>query len=617
MKQIALITDGWKRLITFAWALGVRQYLNEKNLDVAVFHYNTYGNWSSDEKNNRGEYNLFSLPDLSRYDGILFDGTNIADPAQLAHTIELLKESKVPVVSIGLHIEGFYYVGIDNRRPIDEIMEHLHTHHHCKSFLFAGSYRGNYENEHRVKAYLKALERFGLSPEENPVLYGDFDFGTGVRYVKEWIESGKPFPDAIVCSNDNIAAGVCTEAEAHGFSVPQDFRVTGFDNLDKAAFFLPQITTVNMNRETLAYHAVDLLVRLWNREEIEPHVFVPAEVIYGESCGCKNSDAVPYREYLRDQIVYGVKHGLEDEALDRLKVQVGTMTHFHDIFSATADFFDTLGVDGFYAVVDKRLAEAQAGTRFPEAGYENENLLVITAREKGKNLPIDTVAELSEHIGRTCAGNYFLFVPFHFAEQTVGYLAFKNPWFLGENPYLYDILHEISLACANLFRGRQLENTVKKLQDIYNRDQLTGIYNRIAYSELLIPTYERLRQQNVPCAVLFCDADRFKEVNDTYGHEFGDQVLKKIASALDTLCPEGGYVCRYGGDEFLAFLPHGKAQAESYRAQVIEALEKENVKVSIGIELTDPNRTEPLEYYVSRADAEMYRVKQARKDADR
>lgn len=96
---------------------------------------------------------------------------------------------------------------------------------------------------------------------------------------------------------------------------------------------------------------------------------------------------------------------------------------------------------------------------------------------------------------------------------------------------------------------------------LYNRDPLTGICNRIAYTDIIRPAFAKYQEKGIACAFVFVDADDFKSVNDTYGHEFGDQVLIRIAQVLEEECPEQGYVCRYGGDEFIGFshmrLPKG------------------------------------------------------------
>ena len=74
---------------------------------------------------NQGEYNIYTLPDLSSFDGIIMDCTNISDKNIFDRLVDMIRKSGKPVVSIGNHIEGFYYAGIDNKKPIADMMEHL------------------------------------------------------------------------------------------------------------------------------------------------------------------------------------------------------------------------------------------------------------------------------------------------------------------------------------------------------------------------------------------------------------------------------------------------------------------------------------------------------------
>ena len=111
------------------------------------------------------------------------------------------------------------------------------------------------------------------------------------------------------------------------------------------------------------------------------------------------------------------------------------------------------------------------------------------------------------------------------------------------------------------------------------------------------------------------DVDDFKSVNDTYGHEFGDQVLIRIAQVLEEECPEQGYVCRYGGDEFIGFFPYATSEkAQQYTDRVQSRLTKENIMISIGVELTFAGGEETIDEYLSLADQNMYCQKQMRKE---
>ena len=77
MKKIAIVADGWRRYINYAWISGCRQYIKEKKLDAQLYVFYAFGNFSKDEKYNQGEYNIITLPDFRQFDGIIVELTNV------------------------------------------------------------------------------------------------------------------------------------------------------------------------------------------------------------------------------------------------------------------------------------------------------------------------------------------------------------------------------------------------------------------------------------------------------------------------------------------------------------------------------------------------------------
>ena len=616
MKKIALISDGWRRLITYAWVDGIMRRVRELDQDIALYQYNCFGNWSRDAMNNTGEYNIYNLPDLETFDGIILDGSNIVDARQKEYVVEMLKKCKVPVLSLDWYVDGFYYVGADNRRPVRELMDHLYEKHGCRRFVYAGGPEDAFGNLERLAGYCECLKKHGMTLDDNPILCGDYDYETGVRYMKEYAMEGKTLPDVFVCANDNIAAGICAEAENWGYRVPDDFLVTGFDNLDKAAYFRPQITTVFQDRGDIGSLCVDVLNGIWNGEEVQERNYIPVACIYGESCGCPNNGMVNYREYIKEKIVSEVSKDEDDALLMQLEAQMVRCNGFQDIFEYIVDYFRKLQCDGVYIVVNRKLFEADEHTDFPVNGYDRGNLVVADGFEDGERMEFGSVDELERHLVQEGSQNAYLFTPIHFREQSVGYIVMKNGRFLYDNPYYYDIHSTIVKTLETQFKQKQLENVVNKLQRLYNRDPLTGICNRIAYTDIIRPAFVRYRQEGVVCGLVFVDADDFKSVNDTYGHEYGDQVLMRIARVLEEKCPQDGYVCRYGGDEFIAFFPYATVRkADAYIKAVQEKLTGEGIMISMGVRLTDDGESDTIDGYLSLADQDMYRQKQKRKEA--
>jgi len=152
--------------------------------------------------------------------------------------------------------------------------------------------------------------------------------------------------------------------------------------------------------------------------------------------------------------------------------------------------------------------------------------------------------------------------------------------------------------------------------ELLNRDDLTGLANR----RHLKTRFWVLRRRDVPMALLYFDLNGFKGVNDTYGHEVGDQVLSIIGQRLTAKVRPDEMVARLGGDEFAVLLAGGDLTAvDSVTGRLIEAVEEPihletgavRLSASVGAALY-PDDAESFEALVSRADARMYEQKRRR-----
>ena len=104
-------------------------------------------------------------------------------------------------------------------------------------------------------------------------------------------------------------------------------------------------------------------------------------------------------------------------------------------------------------------------------------------------------------------------------------------------------------------RTAQLADANEQLLRVSQTDGLTGLHNRRNIEERLSEMFEHSRRLNEPLSVVMCDIDKFKSVNDTYGHQAGDAVLKQFAKILENEAREIDKVGRYGGEEFIFVLP--------------------------------------------------------------
>ena len=614
MKKIALLADGWKRLITYAWIRGINAFNENHSEPIEICHYNCMGNWSNDPVFNQGEYNIFNLPELDRYDGIIIDINTMKDTAQRRHLIEIVKKSGVPAISLGNFVEDLYYVGIDNRRAIRQMMIHLKNEHNCQSFCFVGGPKNSSENLIRAEAFRECIKEWNLDESINTVSYGTFEMNSGNDYFHKYIDEGRTIPDAFICANDNIAAGLMDEAQKNGYSIPHDFAVTGFDNLDKAICFNPQITTVSHKREILAGHCMELFDKIWKGKSVEQCHYIEPEISYTESCGCPFLTSIDYREGARRNIIENEHRRMFEEKRVGLESRLTSARDFKEIFLDAGEYFDQLECDGITLVVDERLLTLGDECEFPVRGYERGRLRVVygsDVKQPGEYETFDSYWEKKESEPNN---DVWMFTPLHYRNRSIGFSILKNGKFLYDNPYFYDIQSLLNRVIWEMYQRQCYIEANRKLDFLYKRDALTGTYNRMTYFEMAEIISEKCRILNQDCLIAFFDCDNFKVINDEQGHAKGDEILKKIGTILSDACSRKGGAFRFGGDEFVVLYPlENKETANEIINRLNKRFDNEGIQVSIGTCVIDAEKKKSLQEYLDMADQSMYENKKSKR----
>jgi len=159
-----------------------------------------------------------------------------------------------------------------------------------------------------------------------------------------------------------------------------------------------------------------------------------------------------------------------------------------------------------------------------------------------------------------------------------------------------------------------LENQNKEYELKASVDSLTGLYNRYKFSELYTSYYKTMTQRYNDMSLIIMDIDFFKKVNDTFGHNIGDQVLIKIAHTLLRTLRDIDVICRWGGEEFLVLLPSTDLNEANQLAQKIriniENLDIEivgNITASFGV--SQVKEDDMMEDAIDRADKSLYLAK--------
>lgn len=196
-------------------------------------------------------------------------------------------------------------------------------------------------------------------------------------------------------------------------------------------------------------------------------------------------------------------------------------------------------------------------------------------------------------------------------------------------------LHEVQDAVDSQKRNLEAANQAlhdqigkihdlqEKLREQANRDSLTGLFNRRYLEGTLERELSRCKRENAPLTMLLLDIDHFKLVNDTYGHQAGDEVLRVFARALQESARAEDIVCRYGGEEFLLVMPKMPLSIARERAvRLLELFRQTTVSfealripvtTSIGIAAV-PDHATTVENLIRCADQALYRAKSTGRD---
>jgi len=160
----------------------------------------------------------------------------------------------------------------------------------------------------------------------------------------------------------------------------------------------------------------------------------------------------------------------------------------------------------------------------------------------------------------------------------------------------------------------QLQKREAQLAEMALFDALTGVYNRHGLNELMKKRITACQQHHTPAVMLVLDLDHFKELNDTFGHPFGDTVLHQVGETLNDIVRDNDIAGRWGGDEFIVLLTRCQLEDATHIADRIRIkLKHRNERIQCSIGLSELQAGDTLETFMARADKALYHAKNTNK----
>lgn len=600
---------------------GMRECAEKKDFDIYVFL--SFASYSVHQYLMQGELNVYKLCDPADFDGVVVF-SNMLNSDDTARAIcRDAKKKSVPVVSIGMKIDGIPSIcGLDNA-GMRSLVTHLIEEHGVKRIFYIGGTEDHPDSNERLRITREVMEKHGLSLIEKEIAYGKWSNRRTIDALDELLKTNGCYPDAFICANDIMALAVCTELEKRGIRVPQDIKVTGFDNIADGRYFYPALATVEQDYASVAKRAYEIIFGESEKRRSSKRFIVPTHRVPGESCGC--ADNPTYARLRREYCMHSFQREMDSKLLEQnerdLRERLADVSDYMDMKDKLKRHYianHQYEGSAFYLVFNEEYFENVMATEEELcAGGLKGNLDVVVAIRDDKTLDAEQVNVkqlIPGYRKKKKEHHCFYICPLHYSYNNYGYVVFADdPYVLNESimyPYLEKVQQSIRLLRVNL-----------RLKLLYDKDPMTGLYNRLGYENKALPLYQESLKKLSKMSVLFVDINNMKTINDHHGHEQGDVAIRTVAASIADCLQKDWIAVRYGGDEFLLFIPDcAERRSATIKGRIEERLQ-ERIKanglpyplsVSIGCVTTNPKKrtTASLKEYIREADALMYKIKE-------
>ncbi len=591
-----------------------------KDLNYNVVFFTNFGGYGQ-PRYDAGEIQIADVPYYEDFDGVILVPDTLAIEGLESRIREHIQNRcKCPVVSIRRMIESYYNVLIDDETVIEELIRHLIRDHGYTRLNFLAGPKDFPDSEKRLASYKKVLSEFQIPIEEERIYYGDFWKNAAGPAIDRWLSSALERPQAIVCANDYMAIAASNALAAKGVSVPEEIAITGCDDIIDAAEYSPAITTAKMPAFDMGTEAVEKIHKHICGIDQPMNSYIKTTPVFRESCGCKYNQQEMNKE--RKRYYINMTDSLQ-RAVARNAYMSGDLTGLTKLDEINARLmyyiYENVGFSDFYMCLhpnwqnyrDENTKEAADDDDYMimEAGNKNREGYYKIRFPKRELIPKQFMDDEPT--------TYFISMLHHHG-IIFGYAAIR---FRSIQVYMQTFqawLINVSNALENVRVHSELNRLVYKLEDMYIRDDLTGLYNRRGLETLGKKYLRQAVEERVKLMVFTADMDKLKMINDNYGHISGDIAIKVVADALQKAADDDEICIRCGGDEFTVIgLEYDEKKMNHFVKKFVEELDKFNqsgnyefnVYVSYGWSLVTPDENTTVEDCMIVADSRMYQQK--------
>jgi len=518
---------------------------------------------------------------------IVLSGTIFQSSFKNTITSTFFEKIKVPIVSIGKKIGNYNAVLIDNKKSVEKAISKLVNFDRDRKFIMIKGPSNSDEALERHEGFFNSMKSENIEEKNIQVFDGDF---TAVSVEDVFPEIEKEIKNgtkvSVFACNDEMAIRFYEKCKESQISITEDVYVLGFDGLDKTLEY--SISTIKQPFDLIGKNSLDNVLKMIKMENVLD-MTLSLEITERKSTGNNNCEEklIYNKNFTRNYL--SIERILFNSLDDYIEGKNFDMSFFWEKF---AKGLSLIGVKECYLFLNKEksvLDSSDIGKNYstmvigynPDKNYINgdKNLLLFNE-------------------------NFFLHndgILLRKKRNFIVYPLFSNKYNYGtiifgvDNEFMYCFYELIVIRLISFFKTffsiiQKNEEIVLKEKEASNNlmDSMTGLCSRRWYDANIQKTIMDIKRNNKVVYLFLFDVDKFKSINDDYGHDEGDYALTLVASILTSIFrvneDKEDIVIRYGGDEFLVIvrLPFKKDDyIENINKRVISEQNIQNGKLAI------------------------------------
>lgn len=280
---------------------GIYSYCDEEGASLFIF-----GVGELDYSYRPFGYQQMSLSKFCRknnIDGLIVCSSVLGNHVEGARLDQFIKGfMDIPLVSVGKKIPGAPSVLCDVRVGIEEVLDDFICNHARKKFCVLGNIPDSVDAKERTDIIASYLRNHGRRFDERCILPGNFTYENASRLLEEyWEQKGSFEFDAIMALNDDMAFAALDFCAKHNIQVPSKVSVAGFDDVPRAEFSRPSLTTVNQRLPEQGSRAAEALFSLMDKKRVSDEILVSSSARFRKSCACVPEEETGLASWIRDE----------------------------------------------------------------------------------------------------------------------------------------------------------------------------------------------------------------------------------------------------------------------------------------------------------------------------